>query len=79
MSLESEADLISANVTTDRTSQGLKADLRALDRLEARARQMTDIREKDSLLGKINSARNLVFHQMPAARERTAELGQQFE
>ena len=79
MSLESEADLISANVTTDRTSQGLEADLRALDRLEARATQMTDIREKDSLLAKINSARNIVFYQMPAARERTAELRQQLE
>ncbi len=79
MSLESEVDQISADATADRTSQDLEADLRALDRLEARARLEADLREKDRFLGKINSARNLIFGQMPAARKRRAELEQQLE
>ena len=73
MSLESEVDLISANVTDDRTSKDLEVDLRALDRSEARARLVTDLRERGRSLEKIHDARNSVFRRMPAARERKAE------
>ena len=76
MSLESEVGDIITNATADRTSDELEGDLRTLDGLAARARQVTDLGEKDRLVGKINHARGLIFDLMPAARRRN-ELDRQ--